>query len=121
MSEVWQIRRPARGIPRGERPNLRGMTRSELREWLARELGSPGYRADQVFAWIHERRVTDFVAMSNLPKRERELLSERASLEMLSVDTVLRARDGTRKLRLRTCDGEAIESVLIPNDERGLT
>jgi 23S rRNA (adenine2503-C2)-methyltransferase len=121
MSEVWQIRRPARGIPRGERPNLRGMTRSELREWLGRELGSPSYRADQVFAWIHERRATDFAAMSNLPKREREQLSQRASLETLAVDTVLRARDGTRKLRLRTCDGEAIESVLIPNDERGLT
>src|SRR5690606_25089256 len=116
--QTWQIRRPARGIPRGERANLRGMTRVELREWLARELGAPSYRADQVFAWIHERRVSDFAAMSNLPKRERELLSERACLDTLAVDTVLRARDGTRKLRLRTSDGEAIESVLIPNDER---
>jgi len=139
VSEVWQIRRPARGIPRGERPNLRGMTRAELREWLGREPGSPSYRADQVFAWIHERRASGFEAMTNLPKRERELLRERASLDPLGVDTVLRARDGTRKLRLRTCDGEAIESVLIPNrrskseppggeaaefeskDERGLT
>jgi 23S rRNA (adenine2503-C2)-methyltransferase len=97
------------------------MTRAELREWLGRELGSPSYRADQLFAWIHERQVDDFGAMSNLPKVERERLSERASLETLTVDAVLRARDGTRKLRLRTCDGEAIESVLIPNDERGLT
>lgn len=121
VTEVWQIRRPARGIPRGERTNLRGMTRAELREWLASELGSPSYRADQVFAWIHERRASDFASMSNLPKRERELLSQRACLDTLAVDTVLRARDGTRKLRLRTCDGEAIESVLIPNEERGLT
>jgi 23S rRNA (adenine2503-C2)-methyltransferase len=122
MSEaVWQIRRPARGLPREQRPNLRGMTRAELREWLAAELGAPGYRADQVFAWIHGRRVADFDVMTNLPKRERELLGARASLERLRVDTVLRARDGTRKLRLRTSDGEAIESVLIPNDERGLT
>jgi 23S rRNA (adenine2503-C2)-methyltransferase len=121
MTEVWQIRRPVRGIPRGERVNLRGMTRVELREWLGRELGAPGYRADQVFAWIHERRAEDFAAMTNLPKRERELLSSRACLDRLGVDTVLRARDGTRKLRLRTSDDEAIESVLIPNDERGLT
>ena len=48
-------------------------------------------------------------------------MSERASIGQLEVDTVLRAADGTRKLRLRTSDGEAIESVLIPNDERGLT
>ncbi len=118
---VWQIRRPQRGIPRGERPNLRGMTRAELREWLDRELGSPGYRADQVFAWIHARRAGEFAAMTNLPKRERERLGARASLDRLEVDAVLRAADGTRKLRLRTSDGEAIESVLIPNDERGLT
>jgi len=97
------------------------MTRPELREWLGAELRAPSYRADQVFAWIHAQRAADFGAMTNLPKRERELLSERASLEPLVVDTVLRARDGTRKLRLRTSDGEAIESVLIPNDERGLT
>ncbi len=121
MSETWQIRRPQRAIPRGDRVNLRGMTRDELREWLGRELRAPSYRADQVFAWIHERRAGEFAAMTNLPKRERELLRERASLDRLAVDTVLRARDGTRKLRLRTRDGEALESVLIPNDERGLT
>lgn len=94
---------------------MRGMTRPELRAWLEAELDSPSYRADQVFAWIHGRRVADFAAMTNLPKRERELLRERASLEPLTVDLVQRARDGTRKLRLRTSDGESIESVLIPN------
>jgi 23S rRNA (adenine2503-C2)-methyltransferase len=97
------------------------MSRAELGEWLGRELGTPSYRAAQVFAWIHEHRVASFDAMTNLPKREREQLGDKASLDRLTVDTVQRARDGTRKLRLVTQDGEAIESVLIPNDERGLT
>ncbi|KIG16025.1 Ribosomal RNA large subunit methyltransferase N [Enhygromyxa salina] len=118
---VWQIRRPSSGIPRAAAPNLRGMSRVELGEWLTRELGAPRFRADQVFGWLHLHRVDSFEAMTNLSKRERAALGERASLDRLQVDTVQRARDGTRKLRLRTTDGHAIESVLIPNDERGLT
>jgi 23S rRNA (adenine2503-C2)-methyltransferase len=121
MSSVWQIRRPSRGIPRLDAPNLRGMNRAELGEWLTRELAAPAFRAEQVFAWLHLHRVDSFDAMTNLSKLERARLSERASLDHLRVDTVLRAQDGTRKLRLLTLDGHAIESVLIPNDERGLT
>jgi 23S rRNA (adenine2503-C2)-methyltransferase len=121
VTGVWQIRRPLRGIPRPEAPNLRGMTLAELGEWLGRELGAPRFRAQQVFAWLHQHRVDSFEAMTNLPKAERARLAERASIETLKVDAVWRARDGTRKLRLVTSDGEAIESVLIPNEERGLT
>jgi hypothetical protein len=47
--------------------------------------------------------------------------SPRASPARLTVDAVLTARDGTRKLRLRTAEGAAIESVLIPNEDRGYT
>jgi 23S rRNA (adenine2503-C2)-methyltransferase len=115
MSNVWQIRRPMRAIPRGDVPNLRGMTRAELGEWLGRELDAPAYRAQQVFEWLHRRRVDSFEQMTNLSKLERAKLAERASIDTLTVDAVARARDGTRKLRLQTADGAAIESVLIPN------
>jgi 23S rRNA (adenine2503-C2)-methyltransferase len=97
------------------------MTREELGEWLGRELGAPRFRAEQVFAWLHQHRVDSFDAMTNLPKAERARLAECSSVDTLKVDMVWRARDGTRKLRLITSDDEAIESVLIPNDERGLT
>ncbi|MFV8756264.1 23S rRNA (adenine(2503)-C(2))-methyltransferase RlmN [Nannocystaceae bacterium ST9] len=118
---LWQLRRPRAGLPRTDKPNLRGMTRAELAGWLARELSAPRFRADQVFEWIHQHRVTDFDAMTNLGKPDRAKLRERASLDTLAIDVIQTAADGTRKLRLRTHDGEAIESVLIPNDERGLT
>ncbi len=118
---TWQIRRPQRAIPRSDKPNLRGMSRDELRSWVERTLALPRFRADQIFQWIHQHRVTEFAAMTNLSKRDRERLAEAATLETLEVDTIQRALDGTRKLRLRTRDGESIESVLIPNDERGLT
>lgn len=118
---LWQLRRPRAGVPRSEKPNLRGMTRPELAQWLTRELSTARFRADQVFEWIHQHRVADFQAMTNLGKAERAKLAERAELTTLEVDVVQRASDGTRKLRLRTGDGEAIESVLIPNEDRGLT
>jgi 23S rRNA (adenine2503-C2)-methyltransferase len=118
---LWQLRRPNAGIPKPDKPNLRGMTRPELAQWLARELSAPRFRADQVFEWIHQHRVTDFDAMTNLGKADRAKLAERAELGTLEIDAIQTAGDGTRKLRLRTHDGEAIESVLIPNDERGLT
>jgi 23S rRNA (adenine2503-C2)-methyltransferase len=121
MAALWQLRRPRSGIPRTDKPNLRGMTRPELADWLKRELGAPRFRADQVFEWIHQHRVADFDAMTNLGKADRAKLSERAELGTLEIDAIQRATDGTRKLRLRTRDGEAIESVLIPNEERGLT
>jgi 23S rRNA (adenine2503-C2)-methyltransferase len=118
---LWQLRRPRAGIPRADRPNLRGMTRAELGAWLARELSAPAFRGDQVFEWIHRHRVADFDAMTNLGKADRAKLAERAELGTLEIDAIQRASDGTRKLRLRTRDGEAIESVLIPNEDRGLT
>ena len=67
------------------------------------------------------RRADDFAGMSDLPAPDRTRLAATASLARLKVDAVLTARDGTRKLRLRTADGAALESVLIPNEERGYT
>jgi 23S rRNA (adenine2503-C2)-methyltransferase len=48
-------------------------------------------------------------------------LAERADLTRLRLSHVARSGDGTRKLRLETTDGHAVESVLIPNEDRGLT
>ncbi len=118
---LWRIRKPASPIPKPDKLNLRGLSQVELGEWLGRELDAPSYRARQVFTWIHQHRVVDFASMTNLSKADRAKLETRASLDQLTVDTVQRSTDGTRKLRLLTHDGEAIESVLIPNDERGLT
>ena len=123
MSELVPIRRPRTGLPRTEEtgPNLRGMSRDELCAFVQEKIGGPKYRADQVYGWLHKQRVTDFAAMSNLGKAQRTALAAASTVEALTVDTVLRSSDGTRKLRLRTCDGHQIETVLIPNDGRGLT
>lgn len=121
MNQVVAIRGPARAIPREDKPDLRDMNRAELGAWLSKQLSAPRYRADQLFRWLHQRRVSDFSAMTDVPAGERERLAGAAGARRLQVDAVLTAQDGTRKLRLRTGEGAALESVLIPNEERGYT
>jgi 23S rRNA (adenine2503-C2)-methyltransferase len=104
--------------PREHRPpDLRSLT-LEGTEALARELGAPRYRGEQIFRWVHARGVSDTAQMKNLPPELRAKLGEQARLSTLVVDRVQRSVDGTRKLRLLTADGRAIESVLIPDGDK---
>jgi 23S rRNA (adenine2503-C2)-methyltransferase len=119
--ELVAIRRPQNGLPRRDRPHLRDMSRAELTQWVSEQLGGPSYRTKQIFEWLHRHRASDLAQMTNISKADRERLSELAAIEPLHVDTVLRAADGTRKMRLRTADGHFIECVLIPNEGRGFT
>ena len=122
MSQLVALRGPARGLPREGPQNLRDLERGALATWLSGQLpGAPRHRAGQLFRWLHGRRVATFAAMTDVPAAERARLGALASLQRLEVGAVLVARDGTRKLRLVTGDGQSIESVLIPNDERGYT
>jgi 23S rRNA (adenine2503-C2)-methyltransferase len=120
-TELVAIRPPRRGLPKPALPHLRDLDRAGLAAWLEQGLPGPKFRATQIFEWLHRHRVPSFEAMTNLARADRAGLSARASLDTLAVDLVQRAADGTRKLRLRTTDGHAIESVLIPNEGRGLT
>ncbi len=127
MDQIVAIRPPSRAIPKEGPQNLRDLDREALAAWLAMTWTAaaaeppPRHRAEQLFRWLHQRRAADFAGMSDLPAADRLRLAASASLARLHVDTVLTARDGTRKLRLRTSDGAALESVLIPNEERGYT
>jgi len=101
--------------------DLRSLTPAELAERV-RAAGQPAYRAEQVFRWLHGRGPADGVesaeAMSNVPRALGQALLEGAPLRPLAVDAVQQAVDGTRKLRFQTHDGRAIESVLIPDENR---
>ena len=123
MDQVVAIRPPARGIPRAGAQNLRDLDPADLAAWLAQHSPEPPprHRADQLFRWLHQRRAPEFAGMSDLPAGERTRLAGLASLARLHLDAVLRSHDGTRKLRLRTAEGAALESVLIPNEDRGYT
>jgi 23S rRNA (adenine2503-C2)-methyltransferase len=96
--------------------DLRDLTHEETRAF-AGELGVEPYRGDQIFRWVHGRRVNRVEAMTDLAKPLRARLAETAEVRPLAIDLEQVSRDGTRKLRLRTGDGRMIETVLIPDGD----
>jgi 23S rRNA (adenine2503-C2)-methyltransferase len=98
--------------------DLRSLTPAELAARLKAE-GAPAYRGEQVFRWLHEHAVESTDEMTNVPQKARDALGAAVPLRPLRTDVVQEARDGTRKLRFRTFDDRAIESVLIPEDQGG--
>jgi 23S rRNA (adenine2503-C2)-methyltransferase len=109
--------RPSKG-PEDSRPDLKSLTHAELVDWVVGELGESRFRADQIFRWLHARGARGFDAMTNISKDLRQRLDASARIGGLELEDVMVARDGTRKLLLRTAQGHRIESVLIPMEDR---
>jgi 23S rRNA (adenine2503-C2)-methyltransferase len=82
-------------------------------------IGEKKFRATQVMKWIHQLGVTDFQQMNNLSKDLRNRLSETSCIQNLQVAKDLISKDGTRKWLLQLQDGNNIETVFIPEDDRG--
>ena len=103
-----------------ERVNLLNLTVSEAEEVLRRfctERGLPEYRAKQVMRRLWHNPA-DFEAMTELPKSLRAQLSEAFVLPRLSIAARQRSSDGTEKFLFMLRDGQAIESVAIPENDR---
>jgi 23S rRNA (adenine2503-C2)-methyltransferase len=82
-------------------------------------LGEKRFRAVQLFRWIHQRGEADFDRMSDLAKSLRGKLIERAEIKALPVLSEQRAADGTIKWLFDVGAGDAVETVFIPEDDRG--
>lgn len=91
--------------------------RVELTAFLAAE-GQPAYRGRQILHHLWTNPVESFAAMSDLPLALRERLASRYSLPRLAIDTDQQSSDGTRKFLFRLSDGQAIETVAIPDGKR---
>jgi 23S rRNA (adenine2503-C2)-methyltransferase len=102
----------------GGRVNLIGLDRGELQAALA-GIGAEPFRARQVWHWIYHRGVSDFEAMTSLAKDFRARLADRFVIArpQASADTL--SSDGTRKWLLRFADGQEVETVHIPEEDRG--
>jgi 23S rRNA (adenine2503-C2)-methyltransferase len=85
-------------------------------ERLLAELGQPAYRARQLFSWIFGKHVVEWKEMSNLPLKLREQVALEWAIVTSRVETVQKSRDGTTKLLIRLFDGQATESVCIPEE-----
>src|SRR5689334_23666552 len=83
------------------------------------KLGEKKFRATQLFRWIHQRGASDFAQMTDLAKSLREKLATAARVEALPVITQHESADGTIKWLFDVGDGNAVEAVFIPEDDRG--
>ncbi|QEX24961.1 dual-specificity RNA methyltransferase RlmN [Hypericibacter adhaerens] len=100
------------------RRNLVGLDRAELEAEIV-ALGEPAFRARQLWHWIYHRGVTDFAAMTSLAKSFREKLAASYVVARPEVSVAKQSIDGTRKWLLKFADGQEIETVHIPEEDRG--
>jgi 23S rRNA (adenine2503-C2)-methyltransferase len=110
---------PAAATPRA---SWLGRSRSELRDLLG-ELGEPerqaGLRARQLWHWLYQRGAREFAAMTTLPADLRHRLDQACAVARPEVVEEQVSADGTRKWLLRFDDQRAVESVYIPEPDRG--
>jgi 23S rRNA (adenine2503-C2)-methyltransferase len=109
-------REPAPSVP------LIGLDRASLAARMA-ELGVPEgqrrMRARQLWSWLYVRGETDFLAMTDIAKDLRAELAANFTLLRPKIVTEQISVDGTRKWLLRLADGKEIETVYIPEEDRG--
>ena len=82
-------------------------------------LGEKRFRAIQLFRWIHQRGVADFSAMTDLARSLRDKLASAACVKGLEVISEQVSSDGTIKWLFDVGDGNAVETVFIPEEGRG--
>ena len=98
--------------------NLLDLDPAALTAWFA-EQGEKPFRAKQVLRWIHRSGVADFDAMTDIAKSLREKLRVRAIVQPPAVVSDKLSDDGTRKFLIDVGNGNAVETVFIPEDDRG--
>lgn len=97
--------------------NLKTFSLTELEDFLT-SLGMKKYRVSQVYQWLYQKGAASFDEMTNLSKEERQSLNEKAYISSLKLVKRQTASDGTEKYLFELEDGNRIESVLIPDEER---
>jgi 23S rRNA (adenine2503-C2)-methyltransferase len=97
---------------------LVGLSRAQLREWVCETLNEPAYRGAQLAQWIYEKAVADFSVMTDLPAALRTRLNDIAVVSPNAISAVQRSQDGTVKCLLRLVDGNEVECVLLPYEDR---
>jgi 23S rRNA (adenine2503-C2)-methyltransferase len=101
-----------------EKINLLGLSTSKLIDFFE-SIGEKRFRAIQVQKWIHQNGIDDFDAMSNISKALRERLKVIAEIRPPQVIKQLDSTDGTRKFLIGVSGNNVVETVLIPDGDRG--
>ena len=98
--------------------NLLGLTKAEIKS-LLNKINLPNFRASQIWNWIYRSGTIDFNEMTNISKELRSLLSKNFNIWRPKISSTHQSQDGTVKWLLKLDDGNEIETVWIPDEERG--
>jgi 23S rRNA (adenine2503-C2)-methyltransferase len=113
---------PRAAAPATEKVDLLGLSRDEMKAVLI-AIGVPEKQArmrmSQLWHWIYHRGVTRFDVMSNISKDSQALFDAHFTISRPEVSQAQLSEDGTRKWLLRLADGNEIETVFIPDADRG--
>jgi 23S rRNA (adenine2503-C2)-methyltransferase len=101
-----------------ERVNLLGLTLPKMEAFFF-SIGEKKFRGAQMVKWIHQQGVTDFDQMTNLAKSLRDRLKEIAEVRPPLVTFQGDSEDGTRKWLMEVDGGSKVETVYIPEGDRG--
>ena len=101
-----------------ERKVLIGMTTAELKETV-RQMRMPAFTGGQMARWLYQQHVTDIDAMTNISKANRERLKEVFVVGTMEPIDCQRSVDGTVKYLFPTASGKFVETVFIPDGDRG--
>ncbi|MBR7004700.1 MAG: 23S rRNA (adenine(2503)-C(2))-methyltransferase RlmN [Bacteroidales bacterium] len=99
------------------RETLLGKTPGELKE-AAFKVGLPAYAGKQLAEWMYGRKVGDIDLMTNISKAGREKLKEEFDFGLVKPSACQESVDGTRKYLFPLDEGNAVEAVMIPDDDR---
>lgn len=97
---------------------LLGHTEAELKG-IAKELGMPAFTGGQIARWLYVQHVTSIDEMTNISKQNRERLAEKYCVGCADPIECQRSKDGTVKYLFPTSNGKTVESVFIPDGDRG--
>ncbi|MCJ8312994.1 MAG: 23S rRNA (adenine(2503)-C(2))-methyltransferase RlmN [Saccharospirillaceae bacterium] len=106
-------------IASSAKKNLLGMTLPQLQSYFVDELGEKKFRGAQIMKWIHQRGVDNFDDMTDLSKALRTKLKNLADIVYPEVLELKESVDGTRKWIMRMDGGNSVETVYIPEGDRG--
>jgi 23S rRNA (adenine2503-C2)-methyltransferase len=100
-----------------QRTNLKSLSTDGI-QCFFKDLGLPKYRADQLLHWIYRKYASDISEITEFSNDLRKTLNEVAFISNLSIVKKMKSDDGTEKFLFGLEDGQTVESVLIPENDR---
>ncbi len=116
--EIVFQKQPAPALKNNIKINLLGLSLQGMSDFFV-SLGEKPFHAKQVIKWIHQRHVINFADMSDLSKSLRDKLTQVAEIIPPTIILSKPSEDGTHKFLIQTADKNSVETVFIPEDDRG--